>query len=82
MLTFIFVLSVLVLLISQTVMWRFLVNRGVKVPFVFAGTPGYLDSLFLKWCVTNNRPLGLIVVVRALSIIGALVSAFYTNWND
>jgi len=77
-----FTLSVLVLVVSQIMMWHFLVKRGVKIPFALAGTPGYVDKLFLKWCADNNRSFAWVVVVRALSIIAVIVSAYYTNWND
>jgi hypothetical protein len=82
MLLVVFVLPVLILLISQTAMWRFLINRGVKVPFVLAGTPGYLDRLFLNWCADNNRSFAWVVVVRALAIITIIGSAFSTDWTN
>jgi hypothetical protein len=82
MLLFSFVLSCLVLVVSQTVMSRFLANRVVKMHFGLGATPGYTDKLFLKWCADNNRSFTWVVVVRALSIIVLIVSAIYTNWND
>jgi|SRR5712664_916792 len=50
-----FGLSIVALVFSRFFLWRWLANRGAHVEWLFVGTPGYLESVYRRLCITTGR---------------------------
>ncbi len=73
-----FAVSVLIAVIGTFVFWIWLVRRGVKLVFMWTGTPGYLEYAYLKWCRSQGvRPSRRIIFFRIVSIINVVVAAAF-----
>ena len=73
-----FAVSVLIAVVGTFVFWLWLVRRGVKLTFMWTGTPGYLEYTYLKWCRGEGRTLNRgIIVFRAVSIINVVIAAAF-----
>ncbi len=73
-----FAVSVLIAVVGTFVFWLWLVRRGVKLTFMWTGTPGYLEYAYVKWCRSEGRPLNRgVIVFRAVSIINVVIAAAF-----
>ncbi len=70
-----FALSTIVEIIGTTIFWVWLRRRGAKLIFGLAGTPGYLELAYVRWCRNQGRhPNIRLFVFRALSLINVVTS--------
>ena len=73
-----FAVSVFVTIISTFVFWIWLIRHGVKLTYMWVGTPGYLEFAYLKWCRSQGRlPSKIVVSFRTISIINVIVAAVF-----
>lgn len=48
---------------------------GVRPILGLAGTPGYLDYVYVRWCRTQRRSPSLILALRCLSLVNVILAA-------
>lgn len=73
-----FVASVLITVIGTFGFWIWLLRRGVKLLFMWVGTPGYLEYAYLKWCRNQGCPPNkFLVSFRAISVINVIIAAAF-----
>jgi hypothetical protein len=73
-----FAISVLAVVFGNLVFKVWLERKGVKIGFLFAGTPGYLDYLYFKSCKKQGvSPNKFIFAFRVLSLTSAILSAVF-----
>jgi len=80
-----FSLSVLLLIIVQFVLFIWLwKEKRLKFFDIFVGVPGYMDRIYMKWCVDNGRSYRLVINIRSILLINAILAgvAFAFTVND
>lgn len=70
-----FASAVLIAVIQNVVFLYWLKKQGVEIVFGLGGTPGYLDSAYRKWCLSQGRSPKRILVLRALCLANAILAA-------
>jgi len=71
-----FVPSVLAAVLSQFILVTWLKSKGCLKWFdPFAGMPGYVDKIYINWCVANNRPFKRVILIRKILLCNGLFSA-------
>ena len=70
-----FVLSVAVVVLMNFVFYIWLLRKGAPVKFFFAGTPFYLDAVYVKWCRERGEKYTKLLWVRGVSLASAIASA-------
>jgi len=73
-----FALSVFVAVVGTVVLSVWLRRRGVRLVSGFVGIPGYLEYAYFKYCQSHERASTSVLVLRAISIINAVVAAIVT----
>jgi predicted secreted protein len=54
------------------------IGNGAELSFFWAGTPGYLDNVYVKWCRTRGQsPNRWLLIFRVVSIISALIAGIF-----
>ncbi len=69
-----FATSVVFAVGGNLVLYLWLLRRGAPIRFIWAGTPGYLDHHYRKWCEANGRSPRAVIRVRWVSLVNALVA--------
>ena len=73
-----FAVSIIVEIIGSTIFWVWLRRRGAKLIFGLAGTPGYLELAYVRWCRNQRRhPNIRLFVFRALSLINVVIAGVW-----
>jgi hypothetical protein len=75
-LVFWFASAVLIAVVSNFVFIFWLQKRGVRVFLGLAGTPGYLDYVYFRWCKMHGQSPIFILFLRCLSLANVIVAAF------
>ncbi len=52
-------------------LWK---RKYVRLLDVFAGTPGYLDRIYIKWCNDNHRSYKTLIAVRVLLLLNLILA--------
>ncbi len=76
-----FAVSGATLVVSRFMLWRWLISRGAHVEWLFVGTPGYLESVYKRLCVSTGRSPRNGLLLNAFlyaSAIGAVIVYFIT----
>jgi hypothetical protein len=62
--------------VMQNVVFRhWLKKQGVQIFFGLAGTPGYLDYVYWKWCKSQGHSPKRILVLRGLCLANVILAA-------
>jgi hypothetical protein len=69
-----FGVSVFVAVGGNFVFLFWLRRRGVKLVYSLVGIPGYMDYAYLQWCRSHGRSGKRVLILRAISIINAIVA--------
>ena len=73
-----FAASVFIVVVSTFALWLWLLRQGVKLLFIWIGTPGYLEYAYLQWCRNKGqRPNRGIIAFRAVMIINVIIAAIF-----
>jgi hypothetical protein len=73
-----FAVSVALAVIGNVIFLIWLVCKGAELSFFWAGTPGYLDNVYVKWCRTRGQsPNRWLLIFRVVSIISALIAGIF-----
>jgi len=70
-----FTSAVFIAVIQNVVFMHWLKKQGVRISFGLAGTPGYLDYIYWKWCKSQERSPKRILVLRALCVANVVLAA-------
>lgn len=73
-----FGLSIAIAVLGNFAFYLWLLQKGVRVRFAFAGTPGYLDFLYVQWCRENRVPARPVIAVRLLLFLNVIAAAAIT----
>jgi hypothetical protein len=61
------------------------INKRVSLLDLYAGTPGYLDMIYIRWRKDNGKPYKVVIVARVAALINAVLAgmafAFTVNGN-
>jgi len=76
-----FALSVVAVIGTRIGLFVWLARKDADVDFLWAGTPGYLETTYYRWCQAQGRPRGFIMSVLTVSLVNAIVAsaAFYLS---
>src|SRR5208283_5843880 len=58
-----FVVSGVIAVLGTPIFWLWLLRRGAGPSFFWAGTPGYLEYVYVKWCRTQGRPPNKAIII-------------------
>jgi len=73
-----FAVSVFIAVVGTVAFRLWLRRLGVRLVLGLAGTPGYMEYGYLKWCRTQGRrPNRGIIVFRAVSAINAIIASVF-----
>jgi len=68
--------SAIAAILSQFVLVTWLRNKGCLKWFdPFAGMPGYVDNIYISWCVANNRPYKRVIIIRKILLFNGLFAS-------
>jgi hypothetical protein len=67
--------SVFVEVASNVVFYWWLKRKGLPVRFIWAGTPGYLDAHYAKWCQQNGASPRKLLVLRWTGLANMILAA-------
>ncbi len=70
-----FAFSVLLEVGSSVALYYWLRANGVAVSWLRYGFPGYLESLYVQWCRSQERSPRRVVVVRIFSLANVIAAA-------
>ena len=71
-----FIISVLLAVFGNICFLFWLRNRKIKINYMWAGTPGYLESIYFKWCRENKHPFNnAIIFSRIISFINVFIAS-------
>jgi len=70
-----FASGVIIAVIQNFVFMYWLKKQGVRFNFGLAGTPGYLDCIYVKWCKSQGRSPKRILLLRVLCLANAILAA-------
>ena len=73
-----FASAIAVAVIGNFVFLIWLQKLGVRGIFGLAGTPGYLDYVYVVWCRTHGRSPRLIIALRCLSLANVIAASVVT----
>jgi hypothetical protein len=61
--------------IQNIVFMHWLKKKGVHIFFGLAGTPGYLDYVYWRWCKNQGCSPNRILTLRALCVANVILAA-------
>ena len=67
--------AIFIAVIQNIIFMHWLKKQGVRMFFGLAGTPGYLDYIYWKWCKSQGRSPKRILILRALCVANAILAA-------
>ncbi len=70
-----FASAVAIAVIGNFVFLFWLQRQRVRFCLGLAGTPGYLDYIYIRWCKTQGHPPTFILFLRWLSFANAIIAA-------
>ena len=73
-LVFWFASAVAIAVLGNFVFLLWLQKRGVRLFLGLAGTPGYLDYIYIRWCKTQGRSPKFILYLRCLSFVNVIAA--------
>ena len=72
-----FSLSIILAVFGNLALLFFLSRKGVKTRFLWRGTPGYLDKVYIDWCKENNKPYLPVITIRWLLILSIILAMMF-----
>jgi hypothetical protein len=69
-------LSVAVPVIANTILYFWLRRKDVSMISALAGTPGYLDVLYARWCREHQVSAAGILWFRAIALLNQVIAAW------
>ncbi len=70
-----FASAIFIAVIQNVIFMHWLKKQGVRLIFGLAGTPGYLDYVYLNWCKNQGRSPKRILMLRALCLANVILAA-------
>jgi hypothetical protein len=70
-----FMCSVLIEVIGNAVFYYWLRRKGIPLSSLFAGTPGYLDWVYVRWSRERHHSPKRLLLMRALSLMNMVAAA-------
>jgi hypothetical protein len=74
-----FACSVAVPVIANAILYFWLRWKGVSMVFAFAGTPGYLDVVYARWCREHQKSPATILWFRAIALLNLVIAAWASH---
>jgi hypothetical protein len=82
LITFWYVGSFLLQLVSTVALWRWLRNRNVKLSFSLITAPWYLEHKYITWCKENGRPYQKVIGLLGLIMLNFIAAIAVVVWQS